>query len=670
MYVGVDYYPEHWTEDRWPIDAQMMREANINLVRLAEFAWSKLEPEDGQFDFSWLDRSIDILVGAGIKIVLGTPTAAAPKWLMDKYPDMYPVDVYGLTKGFGTRRHYCVNHPVYREYSKRIAHEMAKHYKDNPHIVAWQIDNEFGGGCYCDSCLKGFRLWLRGKYGTIGQLNQEWGTVFWSHTYRHFDEIPLPVYAASDGFSQSGASSFLSTPFNHNPGMVLDYFRFFSDATVDYQKLQMNEIRKTTDLPITHNYMGHFSELDYFDLGKDLDFISWDCYPNHMWSKSSYTNIAMAHDLTRGVKNQNFWVMEQQSGPCGWHMMGDTPEPGQIRLWTYQAIAHGAEAIVYFRWRACTVGIEQYWHGILDHDGIGRRRYREVQGIGAEIEQLSELFVGAENVTDVALIKSYDNVWSHRGQPHNSKFNYNGLLEAYYAGLAAHHVQMDVTSVDCDFSKYKLVLMPAFNLMNEEIAEKCKVYVAAGGALLITFRSGTKTWNNQMTTITVPGLFKDIAGVELEEFDSINHGRTVQVKGEFGEGTATTWCDVLKLTSAETLATYDSHYYAGEPAVTVNAYGQGHVYYVGCDLDQLAMERLAKLIIDRERIETAAAAPIPGVEVVKRRVNGQAYTMLLNHNNTAVEVPLTGAYRDALAGSSVSGTVQVGPYDVSVLQEE
>ncbi len=670
MYVGVDYYPEHWSEDRWPIDAEMMREANFNLVRLAEFAWSKLEPEEGRYDFTWLDRAIAILVGAGMKIVLGTPTAAAPKWLMDKHPDMYPVDVYGMTKGFGTRRHYCVNHPIYRTYSKKIARAMAEHYRGNPHIVAWQIDNEFGGACYCESCLKGFRLWLRNKYGTIDQLNEEWGTVFWSHTYRHFDEIPLPAYAASDGFSQSG-SSMLSTPYNHNPGMVLDYSRFFSGATVDYQKLQINEIRSTTDLPITHNYMGHFSELDYYDLGRDLDFVSWDCYPNHMWGKSSYTNIAMAHDLTRGVKNQNFWVMEQQSGPCGWQMMGDTPEPGQIRLWTYQAIAHGAEAIVYFRWRACTVGIEQYWHGILDHDGIGRRRYREVQGVGAEMKQLSELFVGAENVTDVALIKSYDNVWSHRQQPHNRKFNYNALLESYYAALAAHHVQIDVTSVDADYSKYKLVLMPAFNLMNEEIAQKCEAYVAAGGALLLTFRSGTKTWNNQMTTITVPGLFKDIAGVELEEFDSINHDRNVRVKGEFGEATAVTWCDVLKLTGAETLAAYDSHYYAGEPAVTVNAYGKGHVYYVGCDLDQLAMERLAKLIIDREHIATAVAAPIPGVEVVKRRVNGQAYTMLLNHTNTTVEIPLTGKYEDVLACSSIRGdAVQVGPYDVRVLLEE
>lgn len=672
MIFGVDYYPEHWPEERWAIDARMMKEAGINTVRLAEFAWAKMEPEDGVFDFAWLDRAIDALSQEGIAIMLGTPTAAAPKWLMDQFPDAYPVDVYNNVKGFGTRTHYCPNHIAYQNYSKRIARQMAQHYQHHPKVIAWQIDNEFGGACYCKSCLREFRLWLRRKYGTIGKLNEEWGTVFWSQTYRHFEEIPLPAYSASDGFSQSpGSTPIPQTPYNHNPGMMLDFHRFYSDATVAYQQMQIDEIRAFSTLPITHNCMGHFSELDYFELGKELDVISWDNYPNHMWAKSGYLNVSMAHDLMRGIKNKNFWVMEQQSGPCGWHMMGDTPEPGQIRLWTYQAIAHGADGIVYFRWRACTFGIEQYWHGILDHDGIGRRRYREIKAIGAELDELSQLFVGAESVSSAALIKSYDNLWSHRGQPHNAKFNYNGLLESYYSALAAHHVGIDVRSVDCDFDKYRLVLMPAFNLMTEAIAAKCEAYVAGGGALLITFRSGTRTWNNRMTTLTVPGLFKDMAGVELEEFDSISFGRSVAVEGVFGEGRAAMWSDVLKAASAETLASYSSHYYAGEPAVTVNTYGKGRVYYVGCDLDQPAMERLMKTIIDREQLAAALPAKVEGVEAVRRRIGGEEYLMLLNHRNAAAEIPLTGAFKDATPGTggnnAVQDTITLHPYDVRVL---
>ncbi|MFC5649394.1 beta-galactosidase [Paenibacillus solisilvae] len=668
MYFGVDYYPEHWPEERWPIDAKMMREANINVVRLAEFAWAKMEPEEGVYDFNWLDRSIEILAREGIKIVLGTPTAAAPKWMMDKHPDMYPADVYGLTKGFGTRRHYCINHPVYRDYSKKIARAMAEHYKGNEHVIAWQIDNEFGGACYCESDLSAFRLWLRNKYGAIDKLNEEWGTIFWSHTYRNWEEIILPVYSASDGFSQNaGSGNLLSTPFNHNPGLQLDYQRFFSDSTADYQRLQIDEIRALSALPITHNLMGHFSELDYFDLGKDLDFISWDNYPNNMWGKSSPAAVSMAHDLMRGIKHQNFWMMEQQSGPCGWHSMGDTPEPGQVRLWTYQAIAHGAEGMVYFRWRACTVGIEQYWHGILDHDGIGRRRYREIAQIGSEISKLSSLYVGAENINSVALIKSYDNNWSHRAQPHNKKFSYGGLLDAYYKSVAKQHVGLDVTSVETDFSPYKLVLMPAFNLMTEEIAMKCEAYVENGGSLLITFRSGTRTWNNRMTTMTFPGLFRKLAGVELEEFDSVNFGRTVSVKGSFGEGHASMWCDVLKASGAQTIADYGSHYYKDKPAVTVHAFGKGRVYYVGCDLDEAAMDRLMKLILDQEGIVTLLPKVYDGVEAALRTKAGQTYLMLLNHNNGSIEVDLDGVFKDALSEETVQGSILLQPYAVHVL---
>ncbi|MCM3626728.1 beta-galactosidase [Paenibacillus glycanilyticus] len=668
MYFGVDYYPEHWPEERWPIDAKMMNEANINIVRLAEFAWAKMEPEEGIYDFSWLDRSINILASEGMKIILGTPTAAAPKWMMDKHPDMYPVDVYGLTKGFGTRRHYCLNHPIYRDYSKKIARAMAEHYKDNEHIVAWQIDNEFGGACYCQSDLNAFRIWLRNKYGSIEKMNEEWGTIFWSHTYRNWEEIILPRYSASDGFSQNGGSNqLLSTPYNHNPGMLLDYQRFFSDATVSYQRIQIDEIRAFSTLPITHNLMGHFSELNYFDLGQDLDFISWDNYPNHMWAKSTPTAVSMAHDLMRGIKQRNFWMMEQQSGPCGWHSMGDTPEPGQVRLWTYQAIAHGAEAMVYFRWRACTVGIEQYWHGILDHDGIGRRRYREITRIGSEMAQLSNLIVDATNRNSVALVKSYDNAWSHRAQPHNQKFSYGGLLDSYYRSMAINHVGLDVTGVDTDFTPYKLVLMPAFNLMTEDIAAKCKTYVANGGSLLITFRSGTRTWNNQMTTLTFPGMFSELAGVELEEFDSVNFGRTVSINGSFGEGTASVWCDVLKLTGAQTLASYNSHYYKGTPAVTVNAFGKGHVYYVGCDLDDAAMDNLMNLIIDREGITRSLPQNYDGVEAVERTKDGQHYLMLLNHKNESIEVELSGVFEDALSGAMIEERIILEPYAAHVL---
>ena len=406
MYFGADYYPEHWPKERWAEDAKLMKEASINVVRVAEFAWAKLEPMEDNYDFSWLDEAIETLVNEGIEAVMGTPTATPPKWLMDKYPEIYMKDKFGQIRGFGSRRHHCYNSPVYHEYSSRIVAKMAEHYRQNPNVVAWQIDNEFGcqdtGQCYCEDCLAAFKEWLKNKYGTIEAVNVAWGTVFWSQNYQGWDEMILPGYTVCDESDNNFHG--------HNPGMLLDFYRFSSDSVVNYQKLQIDEIRKVADQPITHNMMGHFPEIDYFDLGEDLDFVCWDNYPKNQWGISDYRNIAMAHDLMRGVKDKNFWVMEQQSGPCGWSVLGDTPEPGQLRLWTYQAIAHGAEAIVYFRWRTCTFGAEEYWYGILDHDGIPRRRYQEIKQTGKELQALSDWIIDSKVVSHVALIKSYDNL--------------------------------------------------------------------------------------------------------------------------------------------------------------------------------------------------------------------------------------------------------------------
>jgi len=657
MYFGVDYYPEHWPCERWPVDADMMKEAGFNTVRLAEFAWAKLEPDEGAYDFSWLDKAIQILTEKGLGIVLGTPTAAAPKWLMNKYPDMYPQNSCGRKLGFGLRRHYCFNNENYQEYTKKIVSEMARHYKSHNGIIAWQIDNEFGGRCYCSSCHKAFIRWLKGRYGNIENLNNAWGTVFWSQTYKDWNDVIIPL-------SYFGEESQLF----HNPSLLLDYYRFSSESAVAYQKIQADIIRENSNLPITHNLMGHFSEIDYFNLGKGIDFVSWDNYPNTQWGKSSYKEVSMAHDLMRGVKNRNFWVMEQQSGPCGWLTMGDTPEPGQLRLWTYQSVSHGADGIVYFRWRPCVFGREQYWHGILDHDGIGRRRYDEIKKTGAELMSLKDLLFGAEVAADAAVIKSYDNVWSHHIFPNNKEFDYNKLLMSYYNSLLDNNINADVTCAEADFSKYKLVLMPAYGIMSEGLRVKCEKFVSNGGSLLITFRSGIRDLNNCMTTKTLPGEFRELAGVELYEFDSLNNGRKVNVNGYFWNGTSRMWCDVIVPYSAEVLAEYTGSFYAGKPAVTVNSYGLGKVYYVGCDLDENAMKSLIGFVAKEAGIKPVIEHKVEGVEVVKRIKNGKSYLMILNHNNMPIKMLIDWAYKeDVLKGEHIKGEINLDAYGVAIL---
>jgi beta-galactosidase len=385
FYFGAAYYPEHWEPDRWEHDACLMQAAGFNIVRLAEFAWAKMEPREGKFDFGWLDRAIEILSAHGIQVVLGTPTASPPPWLMAKRADLFLVEQNGVRQTYGLRREYCPSHPLYREHTAQIVHRMAEHFKDNPAVIGWQIDNEMGERCYCDICRAEFQRWLQKRYGTLDALNERWGTVFWSQIYSDWSQIPVP----------------LSTAHSHNPGLALDYRRFISDTYCDYQKLQSDIIRHYCQNHfVTHNLMGFgFGQLNYYDLAADLDHVSWDIYNRHQWDMRAEVDparAALSGDAMRGLKKQNYWVMEQQSGGGGWEHVAVPPKPGELRLWTYQSITHGADAIVYFRWRTARVGTEQNWQGILEHHGSPGRRYAEVCQVGRELKKISTTIMGAQ----------------------------------------------------------------------------------------------------------------------------------------------------------------------------------------------------------------------------------------------------------------------------------
>ncbi|MCH5186180.1 MAG: beta-galactosidase [Oscillospiraceae bacterium] len=648
MIFGVDYYPEHWDGSEWKKQAALMREAGFNTVRMGEFAWKLFEKNEGEFDFSFMDEAIEVLSAEGIKVILGTPTAAPPKWLVNKY-DILMRDKYGRPRGWGSRREACANNPHYTEKSKIIVSKMAEHYKDNPNIIAWQIDNEFGchnsTRCYCDHCRNAFSTWLEEKYKTVENLNEKWGTVFWSLQYDSFDDIILPGYNSCEGDWGNAQS--------HNPGLDLEYRRFASESWVNYQNMQIDILKNYTDLPVTHNLMGHFSDIDYRKLSKNLDFVSWDNYPETQWGGSEYEYVSMAHEIMRGVKNKNFVVMEEQAGPAGWDVLGKTPRPGQLRLWTYQAIAHGCEGIVYFRFRTALFGMEQYWYGVLDHDGVPRRRYYEIKKTGEELRGIEKYIVNAENKYDALIVKSYDNVWGHDIKRHSAGYNYENHLYSFYKANARLNVNTAVS--DGDYGKYKVVYMPAYNIISDDEAEKIKDYVRGGGVLVLTFRSGTRDMFNNVRPLSVPGVFADIAGIEVDEFDAPK--REVAIKGEI-TGTASIWCDIIKPHTAEIISRYDGEYYKGRAAVTVNGLGKGKVYYVGCGLDDPAMEALVRNIF--------AAADIPvikspgGVEIVKRGKNA----FVLNHNEYEVSVPLTG--KSLLSGQSFGGNME--PFGVDFIE--
>ncbi len=667
MLFGADYYPEHWEKDRWSIDAKLMKEAGINVVRVGEFAWSKFEPKEGVYDFAWLDEAINILVKEGVKVILGTPTATPPKWLMDKYPDIYPIDREGRVRGFGNRHHRCHNNPTYREYAKKIARKMAEHYKGNDNIVGWQIDNEIGchdtTRCYCDHCLEAFKQWLKKKYKNIDELNEAWGTIFWSQTYGSFDEVILPRFSVVERQAIHGFS----------PGMMLDYDRFASDSAVDYQNIQIEEIRKFSNATITHNTMQDvvFTDIDYYDLGKELDIVSIDNYPSpvmHMCSdmKKFHHYVSVCLAITRGIKDKNFWVMEQQSGRPGWGAYFGKHMPGQLRLWTYQAVAHGAEGIVYFRWRPCTYGAEQYWLGILDHDGIPRKRYSEIQKTGSELQKVSSLIEGSTIQSEVAMIKDYDNVWAHEICTHSPKFKNKDLFYQYYANLNGNHVDVDITNIKRDLSKYKVAFAPAFNLMDDTMKAIFEEYVENGGHLVITFLSGTRNTDNSITIKTFPGYFRELAGIEVEDVDPLV--REMKITGNIiGEGTATLWCDEITLKEAEALASFHGGLFNDKPAITVNTYGKGKVYYVGCQLDDESNNKLVQHILTQAGVKANLSQVYEGVEAVKKIKDGKEYMMILNHNFTPVTVELEGKYNELITGVEVDNKITLEPLGVAMI---
>jgi beta-galactosidase len=661
MYFGAAYYPEHWPEQRWDIDIEMMEKANFNIVRLAEFAWSKMERNEGDFDFRWLEVVIQKLKARGIKVILGTPTAAPPKWLIDKHPDIPMLDDKGHVRGFGSRRYYCFNNKNYHKHVKRIVEKMADHFGNNDNVVAWQIDNEFGCGsttrCYCDNCRREFQEWLKQRYGSIDNLNESWGAMFSSQVYNSFEEVILPLNTAM---------------YLHNPSLLLDYRRFSSDSVAKFQKLQTDILReKVKDQIITTNLMGAFNEIDYFNLSKDLDICSLDTYPNIIGNKEAPSaQPAFAHDVTRGIMSKNYWVMEHQSGAPGGDIMFKTPKPGELRKWTYQSIAHGADGILYFRWRTCTFSVEEYWHGILGHDGKPNRRLEEATRTGEELKRIGGVFEDSRSGAKAAIVRSYDNEWVFEIQPHKAGYKYIDHMFKYYNFFHKHNIPVDIISPDSDLSEYSLVILPNLIMSNEETINKLYEFVANGGRVVLDYRAGAKQWDNRMLPETLPCKFTELLGIEISDYGIITEDEPVDVRYLKNDKlhSANIWYDVISLKGAEALAEYNNDYFAGVPAITVNKYGKGRAYYNGTEVEEEFMDVLLKDIADESGVEPVLKNMPNGVEAVQRIKDGMIYIFVINYNSAGERLKLSDRYIDIISGNEFVGTIDIEPNGVYIFK--
>ncbi len=574
--IAVDYYPEHWDRSLWEDDVRAMAELGVHAVRVGEFAWSRMEPAEGAYDFAWLDDAIELIAAHGMKVILGTPTNCAPLWLYTAHPETVQCERDGQRTHLGIRGHRCQTSPVFRAYAEKIVRKMAERYAGRPEILAWQIDNEVESNhCTCPSCRKRFQEFCREKHGTLEQLNRDWGTVVWSGEYSDWSQIECFNTAwvnKSDWF---------------NPAYMLDYERFCSATTAEYVDFQAALIREyDPDAVVTTNACFGLHVQDFYQEFEGLDVASYDNYPpleipddpNEVYSN------AFALDMVRGWKNQNFWVMEQLGGPMGcWMPTTRAMEPGMLEGYGLQAVAHGADMLNFFRWRTASTGAEMYCFGLLDHDNKPNRRLKELEllaGRLAKIEGLDKTSVESQ----VALVFSPDQNYNFSNQTQSRGFDYWKQARLYHDTLMGLGVNCDVVSdAEClDPAKHKLVIVPAYAVTSDAFVDKLKAYVAAGGHAILGARAGAKDANGNCTVGEyLPGKFAELCGCRVLESDAI--GEAVQTVRDSNGNVHNigVWCDLLELDGARAIAEYDQRYYAGMPAACRNDYGAGTCSYVG-----------------------------------------------------------------------------------------
>ncbi|AUX68957.1 beta-galactosidase [Porphyrobacter sp. HT-58-2] len=621
MKLGCCYYPEHWPEKMWAEDARRMAAMGLNLVRIGEFAWSRLEPEPGHYDWDWLDRAIDTLAAAGLKVILGTPTATPPKWLVDRMPDMVAIDEQGRPRGFGSRRHYCFSHEGYRDECRRIVTALAERYGQHPALAMWQTDNEYG--CH-DTVLSfsaaaaaAFREWLAARYGTPDALNAAWGNVFWSMEYRSFDEVDPPHLTVTEA----------------NPAHWLDYRRFASDQVASFNREQVDILRRLSPgVDITHNFMGFFTEFDHHDVGRDIDVATWDSYPlgflEQFWFSSEEKRAyfrqghpdiaAFHHDLYRGCSGRRWGVMEQQPGPVNWARFNPAPLPGMVALWTLEACAHGAELTSYFRWRQAPFAQEQMHAGLLRPDSSEAEAAAEVR---AAAEVLADIGPQVCAKAPAALVFSYEAAWVVGIQPQGQSFRYLELVFETYSALRARGLDVDIVSPEADLSGYRMVLIPTLPIVPEGFVDKL---AALECPVLIGPRSGSKTQSFSIPDGLAPGALRALTGVTVTRVESLRDG----VAGSADGFAVTRWREDLagdlvpELTDA-----------AGRAVVS---YKDG-VRYCGIWPDRA----LLALLVERMAVEAGVELlDLPeGIRV--RRTQSLVFTF--NYSSQSVFVPHLGA---------------------------
>lgn len=635
MWFGVDYYPEQWDSSLLTSDLDNIVELGCNVIRIGEFAWHKMEPVEGEYDFSYFDTVIALAKTRGLRVIMGTPTAAIPAWLAKKQPRIHSVAENGQPRAFGGRHVACYNQPILYEYAEKIIRAEVEHYRDEDAIVAWQIDNELGHEgsdlCYCEHCQQDFQRFLREKFRhDISRLNQAYGTTFWSQEYNGFDEIPTP----------------LPTITTHNPALRLDWERFRSDVIERFAAFQTRLIKEIQpNAVVIHDFPGGGLDkhCDYSKVAQPLDIVAFNNYP--VWGGQKQPlpphEIAFELDYIRGLKQQNFWITEAIMGAQGHDVTGFLPRPNQAKLWSYQSLAHGCSSLLYFRYRGGTKGAEQFCYGILDPDNQKRRKYQEVQSLFAEAKAYIPQWESPIHPS-VAMVYDYDSLAAFRIQRQSILLNCPSEMKAFYKPFYDANVPVDVIPETAGWfdgetgePKYKVILLPLLLIGKNEMRAKVPLFVEQGGIVVLTYRSSVKDRNNNLTFGTVlPVGYASLIGAYVDETESLQERQAFPLVGcgEYSDhtGYGGVFRDMLVPTNANVLYRYDDPFYSEYAAITCRAHGKGLVYYVGCSPDPATLDTLMYRILQQAGIPSEESAD--GVEIVYRGSGSDRIRIVMNHN--------------------------------------
>jgi beta-galactosidase len=658
MIYGGDYNPEQWPEEIWEEDVRLMREAGVNLVSLGIFSWAKLEPRPDEYDFGWLDRIISLLHENGVMVNLATATASPPPWLAALHPDSLPVTQNGVVLHPGARQHYCPSSAAYKVRAAELVRRIADRYKDHPALGMWHVNNEYGchvAECYCDASAEHFREWLRTRYGDLDALNEAWGTAFWSQRYGEWREIPPPR----------------SAPTFANPTQQLDFRRFSSDALLGLYEMEKEILQEATpDIPITTNFMGFFKPVDYWKWAPREDFVSDDSYPDPS-DPEAHIGAAMSRDLMRSLGGGAPWVlMEQTTVRVNWRKRNVPKRPGEMRLWSYGAVARGAEGIMFFQWRQSKAGAEKFHSAMVPHGPTeNSRSWREVSRLGAELGRLDEL-LGARGVAETAILLDWESWWALEldSKPSAAVRMREGLY-SFYKPLYEAKIPVDFAHPGSDLSTYRLVIAPNLYLVTDDPVDNILQYVSDGGTLLMSFFSGIVDGRDHIRLGGYPAPFRELLGLRIEDFVPMATGEANRLDTTDGESYGCDmWADLIHLEGAEPQASYTEDFYADTPAVTRNVFGEGAAYYLGTRPEELYTKSLLQRVYEEAGVKPTADVP-PGVDAVRRKTEDASFLFLLNHNKEAVEVRVPNPGRDLLLGTEHDSQLIVDPLGVAILQE-